>query len=117
MSQPPGPPPGPPLGPPPGYGPPGPPPASSGRTLPLVVGGLLGGVDVVVTSLFGVGVSGSAGNAALGLVGPVVGLGIPVVLLFSAATRWWGVGMLIGYFLTLIVLGGACAAILFGLTR
>ena len=112
MSQPPGPPPGPP----PGYGPPGPPPASSGRTLPLVVGGLLGGVDVVVTTLFGLGVGSSVDSFSLAFVGPVVGLAIPVVLLFNPATRRWGVGMLIGYFLTLIVLGGACAAILYTLT-
>ena len=112
MSQPPGPPPGPP----PGYGPPGPPPASPGRTLPLVVGALLGGVDIVVTTLFGLGVGGSVGSFSLAFVGPVVGLAIPVVLLFNAATRWWGVGMLIGYFLTLIVLGGACAVILYSLS-
>ena len=112
MSQPPGPPPGPP----PGYGPPGPPPASSGRTLPLVVGGLLGGVDVVVTTLLGLGVGSSVDSFSLAFVGPVLGLAIPVVLLFNVATRRWGVGMLIGYFLTLIVLGGACAAILYTLT-
>ena len=108
MSQPPGPPPGPP----PGYGPPGPPPATPGRTLPLVVGALLGGVDIVVTTLLGLGVGGSVDSFSLAFVGPVVGLAIPVVLLFNPATRWWGVGMLIGYFLTLIVLGGACVALI-----
>jgi hypothetical protein len=42
----------------------------------------------------------------------VVGLLIPLVLLSNHSTRWWGVGILIGYFLTLIVLGGACVAII-----
>jgi hypothetical protein len=82
-----------------------------------VVGALLGGVDVVVTSLFGLGVASSMNSGVGLLVGPVIGLLIPVVLLFNRSTRWWGVGMLIGYFLTLIVLGGACAAILFGLSN
>jgi hypothetical protein len=80
------------------------------------VGALLGGVDIVVTTIFGLGVGSSVNSVSLAFVGPVVGLAIPVVLLFSTATRWWGVGMLIGYFLTLIVLGGACAVILMGLT-
>jgi hypothetical protein len=42
----------------------------------------------------------------------VVGLLVPLVLLLNESTRWWGVGILIGYFLTLIVLGGACVAII-----
>ena len=42
----------------------------------------------------------------------VVGLLIPLVLLLNESTRWWGVGILIGYFLTLIVLGGACVALI-----
>ena len=104
MSQPPGPPP-------PGYGPP-PPAASPGRTLSLVVGALLGGVDLVVTTLLGIGVGSSTSSFYVSFLGPLVGLAIPIVLLFNVATRWWGVGMLIGYFLTLIVLGGACAVIL-----
>lgn len=107
MSQPPGPPP-------PGYGygpPPGPPP-SPGRALPLIVGTVLGGVDLGVTALLGIGFIGATDADWTFFLGPVVGLLIPVLLLFRTNTRWWGVGMLIGFFLALIVIGGACAAIL-----
>jgi hypothetical protein len=48
----------------------------------------------------------------LSSLGPAIGLLVPIVLLFSPATRWWGVGMLLGYFVTLIVLAGACVALL-----
>ena len=106
MSQPPVPSPG--LGPPPG--PAGPP--KKGHSLELLVGAILGGVDAVVTGLLGVAVSANVANGAWGFAPPVVGLLIPVVLLLNESTRWWGVGILIGYFLTLIVLGGACVALI-----
>jgi uncharacterized membrane protein HdeD (DUF308 family) len=102
-----------PPGPPPGYGPPGHPAGPSpSRTLPLLLGSLLGGVDVVVTTLLGVAVGGGANTPWLSSLGPAIGLLVPIVLLFSPATRWWGVGMLLGYFVTLIVLAGACVALL-----
>lgn len=107
MSQPPVPSPG--FGPPPG--PAGPPP-KKGHSLELLVGAILGGVDAVVTGLLGVAVSANVANGAWGFAPPVVGLLIPVVLLLNESTRWWGVGILIGYFLTLIVLGGACVALI-----
>ena len=99
----------------PGYGPPpGPagPPHKKGHTLELLVGAILGGVDAVVTGLLGVVVAGNIANGTWGFAPPVVGLLVPVVLLFNESTRWWGVGVLIGYFLTLIVLGGACVALI-----
>jgi hypothetical protein len=111
VSQPPGPPP-------PGYGPPGyppMPPQRPSRTLPLLLGAVLGGVDVVVTTLFGAGLIGVTESGWLFFVGPAIGLLVPVSLLFPASTRWWGVGLLIGYFATLIVLGGACLALIAGL--
>jgi len=87
------------------------------RTAPLLAGGLLGGVDVVVTTVLGLSLGGSSGSSiGVGWLPPAVGLLVPIVLLFSPSTRWWGVGMLIGYFLTLIVLGGACVALLAGLS-
>ena len=103
---------------PPGHGapPPGYPPQRPGRTPPLLVGAVLGGVDVVTTTLLGLTVASSGNRSWLVLLMPAIGLLIPVVLLFGASTRWWGVGMLIGYFLTLIVLGGACVALLYGLS-
>ena len=78
----------------------------------LLVGAILGGVDAAVTGLLGVAVSANVANGAWGFAPPVVGLLIPVVLLLDESTRWWGVGILIGYFLTLIVLGGACVALI-----
>ncbi len=44
-----------------------------------------------------------------GLVAPLL---LPIPLLFTKPTRPWGVGILIGVALTLIVLGGLCAAII-----
>lgn len=107
-----------PPGPPPGYGPPGYPPLPPqrpSRTLPLLLGAVLGGVDVVVTTLLGVGLIGATDSDGLFFVGPAIGLLVPVALLFADSTRWWGVGLLIGYFATLIVLGGACLALIAGL--
>ena len=99
--------------PPPGYGPP---PAARplpAARCPLVVGALLGGVDCRGHHAARPRCRRQRRHpGSLSFVGPVVGLAIPVVLLFSPATRWWGVGMLIGYFLTLIVLGGACVALI-----
>ena len=87
-------------------------PPRKGHTLELLVGAVLGGVDVVVTGVLGVVVSANIANGAWGFAPLVVGLLVPVVLLFDDTTRWWGVGILIGYFLALIVLGGACVAII-----
>ncbi len=42
----------------------------------------------------------------------MLGLALPVVLVSRPVTRWWGVGLLIGFFLGLIVLGGACVALI-----
>ena len=113
MSQPPGPPPPGYRRPPPGYGHPARRPPLPAARCRWSWGRCSAGVDVVVTTLLGLGVGSSVDSFSLAFLGPVVGLAIPVVLLFNPATRWWGVGMLIGYFLTLIVLGGACAVILY----
>jgi len=94
--------------PPAGYGAP----PKRGHTLELLVGALLGGVDAVVTGVLGVVVAGNVGNGVWSFGPPVVGLLVPVVLLLNESTRWWGVGILIGFFLTLIVLGGACVALI-----
>ncbi len=115
MTQPPHPPLGPPLGPPP------PGPATPGRTAPLLIGAVLGGADAVVTGVLGLGLGLGAlgpgnGSTWLGVLVPVLGLLLPVGMLFGAGTRWWGVGMLIGYFAALVVLGGVCAVVLAGLT-
>ncbi len=86
-------------------------PQRPGRAVPLVVGALLGAFDLVISTVTALGVGGQLGSG-VAWVPPAIGLLVPVVLLFPVATRWWGVGLLMGYFLTLIVLGGACVALL-----
>ena len=87
-------------------------PPEKGHALEVVLGAVIGGVDTVVTGVLGLVMSANFANGAWGFVPLVVGLLIPLVLLLNESTRWWGVGILIGYFLTLIVLGGACVAII-----
>ncbi len=77
-----------------------------------MLGAVVGGVDVVITGVLGLVFSANFANGAWGFAPLVVGLLIPLVLLLNESTRWWGVGILIGYFLTLIVLGGACVALI-----
>jgi hypothetical protein len=78
----------------------------------LLVGAVIGGADAVVTGVLGVIVSANVPNGGWSFGPPAIGLLIPVVLLLNESTRWWGVGILIGFFLTLIVLGGACVALI-----
>ena len=92
------------------YQPP-PPPPERGHTTALVAGAVLGAVLLVVSALLGLALMSST-NGAVFFVGPVLGLALPIVLMTRPATRWWGVGLLIGFFLALIVLGGACVALL-----
>jgi hypothetical protein len=87
-------------------------PPRKGHALELVLGAVIGGVDVVITGVLGLVMSANFANGAWGFAPLVVGLLIPSALLLNEATRWWGVGILIGYFLSLIVLGGACVAII-----
>jgi hypothetical protein len=87
-------------------------PPEKGHALELVLGAVVGGVDVVITGVLGLVFSANIANGAWGFAPLVVGLLVPLVLLLNESTRWWGVGILIGYFLTLIVLGGACVALI-----
>ena len=90
---------------------PSPPPPERGHTTALAAGAVLGAVLLVVCALLGLALMSST-NGAVFFVGPVLGLALPIVLMTRPATRWWGVGLLIGFFLALIVLGGACVALL-----
>ena len=97
------------------YGPPaGPagPPPKKGHALELVVGALLGAILLGGSGALGLVLMGTTDNGAIFFLGPLGGLALPVALLFRADSKWWGVGLLIGFFLALIVLGGACVAIL-----
>ncbi len=102
--------------PPPGYGPPPPgygaPPPKPGHAAELIVGAVLGGVLVLVSGFVGLMLLNLTENGAIFFVGPLLGLALPVVLAVRPATKWWGIGLLIGFFLTLIVLGGACVALI-----
>jgi len=73
---------------------------------------LLGGVDAVGAGVVGLFFATSIDSGAWFFLPIAVGLLIPIVLMLSPATRWWGAGILIGFFLTLIVLGGACVALI-----
>ena len=98
-----------------------------GRTARLIgylVGGLVIGpilaffspvVAVTVGSEIAYADGGSSDGSffALLVVGLLAPLLIPVPLLFWRSTRPWGVGMLIGAALTLIVLGGLCAGFIY----
>lgn len=98
--------------PPEGYGPPGAPPRRKGHWLEIVLGALIGGIGVLVLTFAGlVGLGGPISLGSL-FIGPAVTLAVGVGLLFSPRTRWWGTGILIGFFVALIVLGGACVALL-----
>jgi len=110
MTQPPT---GPPQGPPPwGHYPPPPgPPPKRGRGWEIVGGVVVGGILSIVLPLMSLAIADRAGFGgfivALLLV-PAIGLG----LLFSDSSRPWGLGILIGWAVALIVVGGSCVAII-----
>jgi len=98
--------------PPGGHPPPPQPLPKKSHVLELVVGSVLGAVDLAVSGVVGVSLVAVSNSGALFLLGPLLGLLLPVALMFSDKTRWWGVGILIGFFVSLIVLGGACVALI-----
>lgn len=100
--------------PPPPYPPPGPPKKSwAGRialgALITIGATLLGGLGVLLPS------SSRLGLLGLGLLVPVLCLVIGIVLVCIEDTRPWGLGMIIGFFVMLIVGAGACVALIAGL--
>lgn len=106
----------PPTGPPPwGNYPPSPPqPERPGRGWQVMCGAVTGAFATVVLPFASLGLSVSAGISffvtSLLLV-PCVGVG----LVCSATTRAWGIGVLIGWAIALVVAAGACVALLSGL--
>jgi hypothetical protein len=79
-----------------------------------IFGGLLvGGFATFVLPLLSLGIIDATGIGfgtiivALLLV-PIVGVG----LMFGGPTRPWGIGLLIGWAIVLIVVGGSCVAII-----
>lgn len=110
-------------------GPPGPPmypqggpgPSRSGNRAKILTGMAFSIVVVAVSSLVGGGLVGllnaanASANAAatVGLLAGLAGLLVPFVLLFFDRWRMFGVGVLIGYAVWLIVAAGACVALFF----
>jgi hypothetical protein len=108
MTQPPQ---GPPWGsyPPPGSQPP------KGRGWEIFGGVIVGGIASILVPLIVLAIASGAGSSfggaelVLGLViVPLIGAG----LLFGKATRPWGVGILIGWAIAVIVVGGTCVALI-----
>ena len=106
----------------------GPPGNNTNKILGYLLGILLiGPALAVICPFLGIAI-GSAGSSAsndysdtpivVGLVGGIaLPFLIPIPFLFKPATRPWGVGMLIGVALTVIVLGGICAGFIYLLSQ
>lgn len=111
------PPPGPPQGPPWGhYPPPGSQPPK-GRGLHVFSGVMIGGFATFVLPFMALGLADAMGVGLGALLVALVIVPITAVaLMFNDATRPWGVGLLIGWAIVLIVAGGACVAILSSLS-
>lgn len=72
---------------------------------------MVGGFATIVLPLMSLGVADATGFGALIvalLIVPITG----ITLVVPDSTRPWGIGILIGWATVLIVLGGACIAIL-----
>ena len=96
--------------------PPGPPPPRKGHALEVLLGAVIGGVALPVLTVAGAGpLVATLGPGAL-VLGPGLLLAVGIGLMIAKETRPWGLGILIGGFLVLIVLGGACVALLTGLS-
>jgi len=107
---------------------PNPPGNNTNKVLGYVLGGLLIGPALAIgCPLVGAWIGGALSSSgpeyddtpfAIGLIaGLVAPLLIPVPFLFNKGTRPWGVGMLFGAALTMIVLGGICAGFIFLLSQ
>lgn len=97
---------------------------STNKTLAYTLGPLLIGPAVAVLCpiavlfVFGAVVNDSGDGFAFALIaGIALPFLLPVPLLFKAETRPWGVGILIGVALTVIVLGGLCAGFIYLLSN
>jgi hypothetical protein len=103
-------------------------PNNSNKLLGYLLGGLLIGPILAVGCPFlGLALGSAASTSANDysdtplVIGIIAGIAapllIPVPLLFRPSTRPWGVGILIGAALTVIVLGGLCAGFIYLLSQ
>jgi hypothetical protein len=79
---------------------------------------MIGGFAAFFLPLISLSVADSGGlgfNVLIGalVVVPITGFG----LLFGKATRPWGIGLLIGWATAVIIVGGACVAIISSLSH
>lgn len=98
---------------PPGYEPP----KSGGNGARIAIGVGLAFALPTVLGLLGTllsQVSPDLGGISFGLVAPLMLL-VPIGLLFSAKTRYVGIGMLITYAVVVVLAAGACVVLLAGL--
>lgn len=116
---------------PPGSFPPPPaqrPPDSTNKLLGYLLGGLLiGPLLAVACPLLGLAIGSAFSTRANDYDGTPIGIGIvagillplllPIPFLTRPATRPWGVGMLAGAALTMIVFGGLCAGFIYLLSQ
>ena len=109
MTQPPS---GPPQGPPWGHGPtPGAQPPKRGRGWETFGGVVVGGIITILLPLMSLAIADQTGVGAL-IVAVLLVPALGLALLFGSSTRPWGTGILIGWAITLIVVGGSCVAII-----
>lgn len=86
-----------------------------GRGWEIFGGVVVGGISAILLPLIVLAIAAGAGSnfgpveVILGLaLVPLIGIG----LLFGKGTRPWGVGILIGWAIAVIVVGGSCVAII-----
>ena len=109
-------PPGPPEGPPPwGHYPQPNPQPKRGRGWEIFGGVVVGGFAAILVPLVVIAIVADSGSE-FGAVEVVLGLAlVPILgigLLFAKASRPWGTGILIGWAVAVIVIGGSCVALL-----
>jgi hypothetical protein len=86
----------------------------------LVIGPVLAiGMPVLTLSIYGASSVDDEGAAFAGVLvlGILLPFLLPVPLLFRRGSRPWGVGILIGVAVTVIVLGGLCAGFIYLLSQ
>ena len=86
-----------------------------GRGWEIFGGVVVGGITAILVPLIVLAISSGAGSGFGGVelvlghvLVPLIGIG----LMFSMASRPWGLGILIGWAIAVIVIGGSCVAII-----
>lgn len=91
-----------------------PPPQEPGKALPLALGAVAGAMGLPVLVFLGVLVGETLNVFGFVWLAPLVVPLAGVGLLVADRTRWWGAGVLIGFFGMLIIGAGACVLLFVG---